>query len=320
MNLIDDLVHRVYYKLGYTYRYNKFRKIFKPDIKDIYAGKKLLTGRQGNDIIAEKLQTNEPFLAARLGSTELSLIYNYYLYNGKQVKWDEGCVLNIKRNSGFFPNDEKNLIRFCEEMIEHIGNVDLMGVWYNEGEEEICAKYTNKDTQYCELVGIEPFYYPENPWSRQLAGKKILVIHPFEESIKYQYQHNREHLFQQNKDMLPLFELKTIKAVQSLGGDREGFKSWFDAYNSMCQKMKQTDFDIAIIGAGAYGLPLGSYAKQLGKQAIHMGGASQLLFGILGQRWLDRTDINVYFNEYWKRPYPNETPETAQDVENACYW
>lgn len=320
MSFVNDLLHRVYYKLGYSYRYNKFRKIYSPKIKHIYAGKQLLTGSKGNDIISEKLQTNMPFLAARLGSVELGIIYNYFLYNGKHVDWDEGCVLNMKRNAGFFPTDNEHLMRYCEEMLVHITNVDLMGVWHNEGEEEICEHYCNKNAQFCELVGIEPFYYPENPWSKQLAGKKVLVIHPFEESIKHQYINNRERLFQGNPSMLPLFELKTIKAIQSIGGEAHGFSSWFDAYQSMCEQIKETDFDIAIIGAGAYGLPLGSYIKQLGKQAIHMGGASQLLFGVLGQRWLDRKDINIYFNEHWKRPYPQETPETAQDVENACYW
>ncbi|RYE26290.1 MAG: hypothetical protein EOP51_00950 [Sphingobacteriales bacterium] len=320
MSFANDLVHRFYYKLGYSYRYNKFRKIFKPDVKAEYAGKKLLTGRQGNDLIAKQLESNEPFLAARLGSVELGLIYNYYLYNGKNVEWDKGCVNNMQRNAGFFPTGNEYLIRYCEEMLKHIEQVDLMGVWYNEGEEEICQRYCKPDATFCDLVGIEPFYYPENPWSKQLAGKKVLVIHPFDESINYQYKNNRERIFAGQPDMLPEFELKTIRAVQSIGGDGHGFKTWFEAYESMCKQMQQIDFDVVIIGAGAYGMPLGSFAKQMGKQAIHMGGASQLLFGILGKRWADRSDINIYFNQYWKRPYPQETPDTAQAVENACYW
>ena len=44
-------------------------------------------------------------------------------------------------------------------------------------------------------------------------------------------------------------------------------------------------FDVAIIGCGAYGMPLAAMLKQAGKQAIHLGGATQLLFGIKGKRW-----------------------------------
>jgi hypothetical protein len=50
-----------------------------------------------------------------------------------------------------------------------------------------------------------------------------------------------------------------------------------------------------------------------------MGGATQLLFGVLGNRWQDR-DVSKFFNEHWKRPYPQETPEKANTIENACYW
>ena len=44
--------------------------------------------------------------------------------------------------------------------------------------------------------------------------------------------------------------------------------------------MREIEFDVAIIGCGAYGLPLAVEAKRMGKQAIHMGGATQVLFGI----------------------------------------
>jgi hypothetical protein len=39
------------------------------------------------------------------------------------------------------------------------------------------------------------------------------------------------------------------------------------------------DFDIAIIGCGAYSFPLAANVKRIGKNSVHLGGASQLLFG-----------------------------------------
>jgi hypothetical protein len=35
------------------------------------------------------------------------------------------------------------------------------------------------------------------------------------------------------------------------------------------------EFDVALIGAGAYGLPLAACVKRLGKKAIHMGGVTK---------------------------------------------
>ena len=42
------------------------------------------------------------------------------------------------------------------------------------------------------------------------------------------------------------------------------------------------DFDVALIGCGAYGFPLAAKLKTAGKQAIHLGGVLQALFGIKG--------------------------------------
>lgn len=100
----------------------------------------------------------------------------------------------------------------------------------------------------------------QNPWTKALANQKVLVIHPFAETILNQYK-KRELLFT-NPDILPLFkELHIIKAVQSLGGDDKRFNNWFDALEWMKYKMNQIDYDICLIGCGAYGFPLAAHAK-----------------------------------------------------------
>ena len=123
-------------------------------------------------------------------------------------------------------------------------------------------------------------------------------------------------------ETLPEFELRTIKAVQSIGGSKVNFATWFDAYRFMCDQIAQVDFDVCIIGAGAYGLPLASFTKNLGKQAIHLGGVTQILFGIKGARWereyADSTAL--LFNEHWVRPLDCETPGNKEQIENGCYW
>lgn len=315
---MKELYHRILYKLGYSYRFGRFRKNYVSQKQSFYDNKKILNATEGNLLIGSKIDNEKPFLAARLGSVELSALYNYFLLKNGRVKWDEEVVRTMQTNAGFFPASPDNLKRFAEEMFQHLQQVDLLGVWYNEGEKEICTAYC-KQASFTDLTALEPYYFPEHPWSKHLANKKVLVIHPFADSIQYQYTNNQSKLFPQT-DVLPAFELKTIKAVQSIAGSDTDFKDWFDAYNFMCSQIKETDFDIAIIGAGAYGLPLGSYVKQLGKQAVHMGGATQLLFGIIGNRWIDRPEVSKLFNEYWKRPYPYETPKDAVKIENACYW
>ena len=57
-----------------------------------------------------------------------------------------------------------------------------------------------------------------------------------------------------------------------------------------------------------------------GKQVIHMGGATQLLFGIKGKRWDTHPVIKNLYNEHWVRPEAHERPEGAETIESGCYW
>ena len=79
---------------------------------------------------------------------------------------------------------------------------------------------------------------------------------------------------------------------------------------------------MAIIGCGAYGMPLAAKLKQAGKQAIHLGGATQLLFGIKGRRWEENypSKIATCFNADWTYPLDSEKPKNGGTVEMGCYW
>mgnify|MGYP006876767746 CR=1 FL=1 len=154
----------------------------------------------------------------------------------------------------------------------------------------------------------------------QVKGKKVLVIHPFADTILKQYSLNKEHLFPDER-VLPDFQLTVIKAVQSIGGKgAPGYTSWFEALEYMKRQIKERDFDIALLGCGAYGLPLASYVKQMGKQAIYIGGALQLMFGISGKRWENKEHVSRYVNQHWVHPSIEETPELYASVEAGCYW
>jgi len=290
-------------------------------------------------LIYEKLISNEPLMIARFGSTELINITNYIsIKNPKYhnplmfVKgetppwwWQENVMLQLQNWSGFFPPTKEKISIFCEMMIEDSKQVDILGSWIED--EKFMNEYMN-DTKI-HLRFLEPFW-SENPWSKALKGKKILVVHPFKNTIKRQYE-KRDLLFK-NKDLLPEFKsLDIIRAVQSLGGQSNQFKNWFDALEYMKLEIDKIDYDICLIGAGAYGFPLAAHVKRQGKQSIHMGGALQLLFGIKGKRWEDPyygvqqwgIEKNFYINlmnEHWVRADETETPKTANNVEGGCYW
>ena len=123
-----------------------------------------------------------------------------------------------------------------------------------------------------------------------------------------------------NQHILPNFELDVIKAVQSIAGEKNPFENWFQALEFMKNKISKKDFDIALIGCGAYGFPLAAYVKEIGKQAIHMGGGLQILFGIKGKRWDNHPIIGKFYNEHWIRPRAEDKPAKSYLVEDDCYW
>ena len=159
----------------------------------------------------------------------------------------------------------------------------------------------------------------EESWCKALEGKKVLVIHPFEDTIKSQYA-RREKIWS-NPTFLPDFELITYNAVQTLGGmNAEKYGDWFEALELMKNDIRKIDFDIALIGCGAYGFPLAAECKRMGKKAVHLGGQTQMVFGILGKRWEEIPYYKQFINEYWVRPSQDEKPENFKSIENGCYW
>lgn len=289
---------------------NKFKR-------NRYYGRKIKETDEANKIIYERLRSGKPFLAARFGDAELrALVYTLDCDYGFRKTFPDYIKKAMSLNAGFFPPTDENLIKFGHLLYDSAEKVDMYGVWYNLMEDYVIHK-KSPGAELVRLTALEP-YRSNNPWSKALEGKRVLVVHPFEESIKTQFA-KREKIFE-NPDVLPKFELITYRAVQTNAGGTSDYKDWFAALDAMFNDIKKIDFDIAIVGCGAYGLPLSAKIKDLGKQVIHLAGATQIMFGIRGARWDVRPDMQKYFNSYWIRPSESEKPKNAKAVENACYW
>lgn len=313
-----------------------YTRLIKPKIpfynsKTLYNGREILTGENVNKLISELLVKGEPAMICRFGSSELHTIEHYllskkyslskyfnYVKGGRIFFWDRKNTHGIFFISGVFPETEEMLEKFSEEFISHLPNIDVLASWLH-GEEYFFMNYF-QHARLVSLLDYEPYFH-KNPWSMHLMGKKVLIVHPFIESIKKQYK-NRQLLFS-DQNVLPEFELITYKTVLSLANSAVEFNSWNEALQKMVNDISKIEFDIAIIGAGAYGLPLASYIKRMNKIAIHMGGATQVLFGIWGKRYEDPRENKLYRtlrNQYWTRPLPNETPLNYKQVEGGSYW
>lgn len=285
-----------------------------------------LMDSDASQAIADLLEQNRPAMICRFGSNEIQTIIAYL----KEIRplsskkfyhsfhWGDR-LHDMHVTAGFYPIDDMELIyKFCDLMLRDTSEIDILGSWRKE---EYYLKKLLKNVKRVRLRILEP-YFNKVPWSRLLTNKKVLVIHPFADTIQQQYR-KRKLLFNDSR-ILPDFELITLKAVQSIGGQPDPrFPTWFDALEFMKSEMDNIDYDIALIGCGAYGFPLAAHAKRTGKIGIHIGGALQILFGIFGKRWDSRPEFVQFKNEHWIYPPKNDIPSNLKKIEEnegPAYW
>lgn len=285
----------------------------------------VLSANRGNDLVSTVLASRAPCMISRFGTQEVGCVAYYLRWRqGKalRVPYPEAIKRGMSNNAGFFPADDESLDRFAQLNIRAAGDADVMGLWFSfhgalGGQRHVISEYCRQAA----LVDVDSYLgmLQDRPWSGQLAGRRVLVVHPFVETIEAQYANNKTRLFL-DPEVLPDFELTTLTAPQSAAGSDCGFETWFDALDDTCERIARVSYDVALIGAGAYGLPIASFVKAQGRQAVHLGGLTQLFFGIRGRRWDVDERILPLFNQYWVRPSPSERPAGASSVEGGCYW
>lgn len=296
----------------------KIVKVIKGTIKNVrfsleYLNKHIPSEEIGNQEINNLIMVGKPAAVMRLGSTETNCAYPWMI--GR--KPDTSILERGLYFSGIFPADIEHNAEFSQIYLEAAKSADIMALCDVYKEKKIVNKYCST-AKFIKAKSIEPYYYAD-PWTKSLRGKNVLIVHPFVDTIKHQYQ-RREKIFR-NTNVLPEFgSIQFVRTVQSSAGAKTKFNTWSEALKYMCDEIEKKQFDIAIVGAGAYAMPICAYIKSIGKIAIQMSGATQLLFGIKGKRWDNHPIISGFYNEYWVRPNEKETPPQINKVEGGSYW
>jgi len=270
----------------------------------------VLSGDEGNILLHENLKNNKPFSLSRIGIGEIRLVYNKL--NNVLSAHDYYSI-----EAGGVREDSREF--FFDEYIKGIREADINAYWVGidpQNTQALDVILNTLSPQSTKIMhrAIEPFYF-DNPWSKSLVGKKVLIISPFTESITE--QHPKLSKIWGDKKLMPEFELLTLKSKFLFSPDSP---SWKDTLNNMKAEISNMDFDVALLGCSLYGLPLVSHIKELNKSAIYIGGALQLLFGIKGKRWDIREDINKLYNAHWVRPKSSEIPSKYVGLDDGTYW
>ena len=280
-------------------------------------------------LIRQMIHSPGPLAMGKIGTSELLVME--YPERWIRSPWPSSAswrrpAERLFHSGGLFPVCKQIFNRFVLEYADSVRSMDLVSQWQETGTYESALEQALLDRLCPQATRVGYFFLrilnPRAVWLDDLASLRWLVIHPFAMSIRHQLPRlaglnvysdsSHGNLARRALDTV------TIPCPQLPYMVPPRHRDWFQALEELKARMeKQRDlFDIALIGAGAWSMPLVAHAKKLGKKGMHLGGALQLLFGIKGGRF-DRDGI---YNDQWIRPLTEERPANHRLMENGAYW
>lgn len=276
---------------------------------------------EGSLIIKKAIESSldaSGLLIGRFGTIEFDVLWAWSK-GSKALRPDMLSVL--ERNAGVF-GGSNHIRNWCSEYEAAIRASDILATgWYEPmrfREQKFLEGFSGKQVA---LRSLEPYYWPaEGQWSRVIKGK-VCVVSSFAETIMSQVK----------KDIFPGMwgdvewsavrtgyapSLALGRASWALGEDPS---SWEDCVKGVVDEVLSIDPRVVIIGCGGLGMIIGARLKAAGKICLVLGGATQVLFGIKGQRWATH-ELSKFWGPDWVWPGVSETPGGASQVERGCYW
>jgi hypothetical protein len=299
--------------------------------------------------LKDAIDKKKGYAVGKIGFSEQHWMYYEILLsqesNYKRIKdFEEDLHFHGLRQEGVFPATSKFYLEFNKFYIQHVKNIDCLGICYRPWELEIIRHYHLKNKfilYHCQ----EPFitfghitanfkaedriglYNEDNCYLKYFEEKRILLICPFAGILK---ERGTKEIFEKiwSKIEKKWFSPKELDILEFpygfSSGTQKRFGTAINLFNYISEIIETKDFDIALIAAAGLAIPIASFIKSKGKVAIDIGGHLQILFGILGKRWLQYPFVEdwskLYFNESWIH-MPSKYRPTENDVcDKGAYW
>ena len=292
-----------------------------------------------NDLLIQKLQSNEPFSLLRIDNTagfvldciNRGVVPDRQHYNEYTIV-EGGVPGNMEYAFNKLWPDTLDAMRQCDIL----GFVDVSGDIRRSNlikQFEDKPTFFHKDTAILDPGGLLGYYSEykklETPWTQYLKGKKVLAISSHVDSIKFQWEH-LDRIWGKDKDKIVPFELvDCIRTPYHPSVDDRQIPGC-NTFDSIVDHMKNVidtyDYDVLLTSVTTQSPFYAEHAKQRGKVGIQTGGTLQLFFGVLGGRWLHSPSFKEWvpmFNEWWIHPFDEDKPQRVihPNLEtNYAYW
>jgi hypothetical protein len=264
------------------------------------------------------VEERKPAAVGRLGAVEANIVF-------WARRIPAAFPLNLMRplfretrtgatNAGVRPRNRDSYLLFGNLAYHAMTRLDLCGVWKTDYEAHILTALPTVPVFNGETFA--PSINGAHHWMRSLNGKRVLVVSPFEATIKHQIPKLAD--VWSGAGWKPEIDFQVVRFPYLID---DGFpEPWWEVHNRIGSVVAAGDYDVALFGCGGLGLPFAAMAKEAGRVGIQLGGQLQLLFGIYGRRHLDQDWHRVSMNSHWVSPDADEVPQSAKRVENGCYW
>ena len=273
-----------------------------------------------------------PHLIGRIAGIELRVAASL-LEKGQTGDLTERDIRELENNAGIHITSSASLTRYATRLLEAYEASSFIAEWPVGGEVDRLTgsgqRFISRRTPTIpkgSALSLEPYYLPlaeqGSSWLRALEGKRVLVLHPFIHTFQQQIKYLRE--LYPGRSWLEGCTFSFIKPPLTLAGNHQG-RDWEEHYQECLHLLRQahqeTPFDIALVGAGGYGMLLShALVKECGISTVYVGGALQLFFGVIGKRWFTNPQVMRLMNDRWVRPMREDQPAEFKRVEGGCYW
>jgi hypothetical protein len=274
----------------------------------------------------------------RLGLTECSLLFIYWLKNYKKFSNEE--LSNSKNNltkwlyttSGYYDKTQKgnyfNVIHetdpevyntYMETLLDFIKNSDIYDYKFHN------FTLHNEINEFKNIVNAKK----ESHLKQEIVydfikDKKILIISPFSLLIKNQLDSgNCKFIYHETPSVQNISIYKFPYTFFNNGPHNNILETTNIIFNEIVDNIKD-DYESVLISCGAYGCLLAKKFYDINKNVCIVGGDLQTFFGILNGRtkeWFEKNNIEIQHKDCWITNIPDEyKPNDYMKIENGCYW
>lgn len=274
--------------------------------------------------LTDALETRKPVLISRISIGGEAEICNDFT----KREFPQLHVHQLINNAGILVKSVDDIRDYVLASLRAFQHSTLIGVWADRqgwAAQDFITKVSKRPT--IEAQALEPFYFldRDHNWMEVLRKKHVLVVSPFADTFQKQIDSgNFAKAFGPGWFEGTTFSF--IKPPLTLAGNH-GDRTWQLHFKQFQQELRahlgstQTP-DVCLVSCGGYGMPVCDFLyTEMGLSAIYVGGALQLFFGVMGERWTNNAAVQRYVTanpDAWVRP--SERPPNLQQVERGCYW